>query len=237
MPATSLPRRRDTPARNPRLPNLGPSALSTLHTGEQPDQGRSSQTLTSFWMRAMVMPAPWHREVGGLMNVADLLTGTIRLDRVVVSMSGEIDVFTAPYFRTMVDEALSTGADPFVVDLAGVTFMDARGLTVLVGARRRLDDSEGHLVVQAPRAPVRRLFEITNLTALLGVQGHSPPIPVGADAGGRRSRAADEWAAGLSSEAGRDGASRRRRADGASIPMPGKELSAVAASNDVLSWP
>jgi anti-anti-sigma factor len=108
-------------------------------------------------------------------DVADLLAGTVQLDSgVVVTMTGEIDIFTAPYFRTLVDEAISIGAGTVTVNLAGVTFMDARGLTVLVGAVRQLNNSGRQLIVQAPPAPIRRLFEITGLTEFLGVEVPPP---------------------------------------------------------------
>ncbi len=109
-------------------------------------------------------------------EVADLLTGSVQSNTgVVVTMTGEIDMFTAPYFRRLVDEALSTGAETVTVNLAGVTFMDARGLTVLVVAAKQLNTSGRQLVVQASPATIRRLFEITHLTEFLGVEDPAPP--------------------------------------------------------------
>jgi anti-anti-sigma factor len=104
------------------------------------------------------------------MQVPELLSGTVRVDRgVIVTAIGEVDLFTAPSFRTMLEEALAVGVDTVTVDLAGVTFMDAQGLTVLVGAARQLQDNGGRLVVRAPPASLRRLFEVTDLTEFLGV--------------------------------------------------------------------
>jgi len=105
------------------------------------------------------------------MPVADLLSGTVRIDRgVVVTVVGEVDLLTGPTLRTMVEEALAVGADTVTVDLAAVTFMDARGLTVLVDAARQLHARGGRLVVRASPPPIRRLFEITELTEFLGVE-------------------------------------------------------------------
>jgi anti-sigma B factor antagonist len=113
-------------------------------------------------------------------DVANLLAGTVQLDSgVVVTITGEIDMFTAPYFHTLVDEAISIGAGTVTVNLAGVTFMDGRGLTVLVGAVRELNNSGRQLIVQAPPAPIRRLFEITGFTEFLGgsAPAHVSPGP------------------------------------------------------------
>lgn len=111
--------------------------------------------------------------------MADLLTGSVQFSSgAVVTMAGEIDMLTAPYFRALVDKALSTGAGTVTVNLGGVTFMDARGLTVLVGAAQQLNNTGRQLVVQASAAPIRRLFEITHLTESLGVEVPRPTSAV-----------------------------------------------------------
>jgi anti-anti-sigma factor len=53
---------------------------------------------------------------------------------VVVGLSGEIDVVTAPAAREVLAEAASQGVTGITVDLGEVTFMDAAGLGVLAGA-------------------------------------------------------------------------------------------------------
>lgn len=169
-------------------------------------------------------------------DVADLLSGTVQVDSVVVTMSGEIDALTVPYFRTLVDQALATGAGTVIVNLAGVTFMDARGLTVLVGAVRQLNDRGGQLVVQALPAPLRRLFEITHLTALLGVQG---PPPTSALVRALALTAAQPLTQGLLDAALKSVVTMAQAvvggADGVSITMPRQgRLSTVASSNDVV---
>jgi anti-sigma B factor antagonist len=50
-----------------------------------------------------------------------------------------------------------------VVDLSGVTFMDSTGLSVLVGALKRLRLMDGRLTVVAPDDDLRRIFEVTGL--------------------------------------------------------------------------
>jgi anti-anti-sigma factor len=170
-------------------------------------------------------------------DVADLLAGTVQLDSgVVVTMTGEIDIFTAPYFRTLVDEAISIGAGTVTVNLAGVTFMDARGLTVLVGAVRQLNNSGRQLIVQAPPAPIRRLFEITGLTEFLGVE---VPPPTSALVQALALAAAEPLTRGLLDAALKSVVTMAQAvvggADGASITMPRQgRLSTVAASNDVV---
>ena len=55
----------------------------------------------------------------------------------VVHVAGEIDVYTAPLLREVLDKQVAAGRTELVVDLEKVTFMDSTGLGVLVGRLRR----------------------------------------------------------------------------------------------------
>lgn len=166
---------------------------------------------------------------------AELLSATLRIDGVVVTVEGELDLATAPTLRVRLDEALSVGTGTVTVDLAGVRFMDARGLTVLVETARRLSETERRLAVRAAPTALRRLFDLMDLTQLLGVQP-SPrdgEVPILALTAGTPSTqdlldTALEVVVTMAQAvvAG---------ADGASITLPRQgTLSTVAASNDVV---
>jgi anti-sigma B factor antagonist len=82
---------------------------------------------------------------------------------VVASVRGEVDIATAPILRSALMDA---GApSPLTVDLAGVTFIDASGLRVLVGAAGRARRDGGELVL---RDPSRGLLRVLGVTGLLG---------------------------------------------------------------------
>jgi anti-sigma B factor antagonist len=49
------------------------------------------------------------------------------------------------------------------VNMAGVTFLDSTGLTVLLRARAALIAVDRDLVVTAPSRPTTRIFELTGL--------------------------------------------------------------------------
>jgi anti-anti-sigma factor len=55
---------------------------------------------------------------------------TIRLD-----VTGEIDMSTAGNLSRAITEALDTGPDDLVIDLAGATFCDCAGVTALINGR------------------------------------------------------------------------------------------------------
>lgn len=101
-----------------------------------------------------------------------------------VTVSGEIDVHSAPGLRERLGAAMTGDVDRVVVDLEQVTFLDSTGLGVLVAAHKALR-AAGHgfaLVCSTPR--VLRIIEITGLdrvftvhpdaTAALGASGASP---------------------------------------------------------------
>jgi len=82
---------------------------------------------------------------------------------VVVALSGEIDIVTAPVTRDLLAEAAGEAVTGITVDIGGVTFLDAAGLGVLVGASeevRHLPD--GFRLVAVP-ARVLRLLRLTGL--------------------------------------------------------------------------
>ncbi len=89
-----------------------------------------------------------------------------RLDGVghVVSVSGELDYVSAP---TLAAALLDVGRSIVRVDLGGLEFMDAAGVSVLLKAKRHIE-SEGHefQVVNAD-GMIRRVFELVGLTEML----------------------------------------------------------------------
>ncbi|HWD52036.1 MAG TPA: STAS domain-containing protein [Acidimicrobiales bacterium] len=93
-----------------------------------------------------------------------------RLDGVsVLTVTGEIDMATAPDLRERLVALEADRISAIVVDLTGVSFIDSTALGVLVGAYRRQEEAGGtlKLVVTEPR--VRKVLEITDLTSVFPV--------------------------------------------------------------------
>ena len=88
----------------------------------------------------------------------------------VLTVTGEVDLRTAPELRTLIDRVLDEGASRLVVDLAGVDFLDSTGLSVLVGAHKRLARTGGRLVVANPPEIVSRVLSITGLDRVFELQ-------------------------------------------------------------------
>jgi anti-sigma B factor antagonist len=86
-----------------------------------------------------------------------------------VRITGELDAETAPALEEALRLASERGATELVADFSGVSFIDSSGLSVLVASHKRLQRLGGTLVIAAPSAPVRRLFDIAGLDRVLTI--------------------------------------------------------------------
>jgi anti-anti-sigma factor len=81
---------------------------------------------------------------------------------------GEVDLATAHLLRDRLLGVLHEQAPAVVeVDLAGVTFLDCTGISVLVAVRNAAIRAGGQLRVANPQPIVRRVLELTGLLGVL----------------------------------------------------------------------
>jgi anti-sigma B factor antagonist len=90
-------------------------------------------------------------------------------DRVVLILSGDIDLQTAPDLRDQIKAAAAPGA-PVVIDLRDVRFVDSPGLGTLIYCGRALEATGSKLVLRAPQGHVRDLFDLVSLHALFTIE-------------------------------------------------------------------
>ena len=88
---------------------------------------------------------------------------------VIVTLSGELDIMSAPDLRERLLSLLRPGASRLVIDLSAVRYADASGLTVLVGSQRRAVLLGGALRLAAPQPGVVRVLAVTGLNRHLDV--------------------------------------------------------------------
>lgn len=91
-------------------------------------------------------------------------------DEATVAVSGELDAYTAPQLRKLLDEILDGSMASVVVDLRSTSFIDSTGLGVLVGAARKARSQDGELIVDSPAHSVHRVLQITGLTLSIPVR-------------------------------------------------------------------
>jgi len=88
---------------------------------------------------------------------------------VFLTVTGEVDIATAPRLISSLNEAVTDGAHPLVVDLSKVDFMDSTGLALLLNAHRRMARRKLGFAVVCPRGPLYRVFEVTDMIDTLSV--------------------------------------------------------------------
>jgi anti-sigma B factor antagonist len=84
-------------------------------------------------------------------------------DALVLELEGQIDLYSAPAFKERMLGAIDEGKRRIVVDLSKVDFMDSTGLSVLVGAWKRVSPENGSVTIVTDQDEVRRLFELVGL--------------------------------------------------------------------------
>ncbi len=84
--------------------------------------------------------------------------------RSVLTLRGEIDVYTAPRLRQALIDLVENGARDILVDMRRVDFLDSTGLGVLVGGLKRVKSNEGSLEIVATSDRILKIFDITGLS-------------------------------------------------------------------------
>jgi anti-sigma B factor antagonist len=84
-----------------------------------------------------------------------------------VSVSGELDLYTAERIKRGIGEADAVGADTVVIDLSEISFIDSTALGVLVQETKRLEGRGDSLVFVTNDPRTQRVLEVTGLDRVL----------------------------------------------------------------------
>ncbi len=89
----------------------------------------------------------------------------------VLTLRGEIDVYTASRLRQSILDLVEAGTPHIVVDMARVDFLDSTGLGVLVEGLKRVRSREGTLSIVATQEKILKIFDITGLNKAFPIYG------------------------------------------------------------------
>jgi anti-sigma B factor antagonist len=84
-------------------------------------------------------------------------------DGVVLWLSGELDLASAPQLKEAIHQIDLDGQGRLLLDLSQLAFMDSTGLAVVVAAREHADASGSRLVLRRPTPQVERLLSLVGL--------------------------------------------------------------------------
>ena len=85
----------------------------------------------------------------------------------VVAVSGELDIATAPALRDRLDTAIKDGRQRLVVDLRAIDFLDSVALATIVHARKELPEHGRLALVVEPGSYVMLIFQSSGLDKML----------------------------------------------------------------------
>ena len=118
---------------------------------------------------------PWERRCGGfcsgLSRALSLrcMNSQRRGNALVIRLSGELDLVTAPQFRSHVDDQLAHHENlrHIILNLSEVKFIDSSGLGAILGRYREIQGRGGKLVIVGAAPQVRQIFEISGVLNLV----------------------------------------------------------------------
>jgi anti-anti-sigma factor len=85
---------------------------------------------------------------------------------VVLAVQGEVDLFTAPEFESVLHAIVGSRHLSVIIDLAECTFLDASGVGVIAGGAARLQQAGGTLRVRHASPMTHRVLGITGMADL-----------------------------------------------------------------------
>jgi anti-sigma B factor antagonist len=90
-------------------------------------------------------------------------------EHTVLSVTGEIDLYTAPTLQSELMAALGAGKTRLIVDMSRVDFCDSTGINVLLAAHRHARERGGELQLASPGSATRKVLQVTGLESVFSV--------------------------------------------------------------------
>ena len=90
-----------------------------------------------------------------------LLTSRVGPHNTTIGLTGELDLATAGQLPRLVRALAPEDCRWVHLDLAGLSFLDAAGLTALIRVNALVDQRSGRMTVGRPQPMTRMLFELT----------------------------------------------------------------------------
>jgi anti-sigma B factor antagonist len=84
-----------------------------------------------------------------------------------VSVSGDLDLDSAPELRTTIDGLYGQRLRKLILGLTDCTFIDSTGLQAVLQSTRGLDHGDAELLLAGPRGPVRRVLDVTGVANMV----------------------------------------------------------------------
>ena len=95
---------------------------------------------------------------------------TSQEDTVVVQIEGELDAFSAPELRPLLDSLAAERVRKVVVDLTELRLIDSSGVGAIVSLFKRVRANEGELRIRGLRGQPLAIFKLLNLERVFPIE-------------------------------------------------------------------
>jgi len=94
-----------------------------------------------------------------------------KADAVILALSGKLDATTAKTFEDKILGVINSGTQRLVVDLSQLEYVSSSGLRVLLLAAKRLQGTDGKIVLCALKDQIRQVFDLAGFSSILSIYG------------------------------------------------------------------
>ncbi|MGH7825123.1 MAG: STAS domain-containing protein [Candidatus Binatia bacterium] len=94
-----------------------------------------------------------------------------KADVVTLALSGKLDATTAKTFEDRILGVINSGAQRLVVDLAQLEYVSSSGLRVFLLAAKRVQATEGKIVLCSLKDNIRQVFDLAGFSSILSIYG------------------------------------------------------------------
>ena len=86
-----------------------------------------------------------------------------------VSIRGEIDIYSIEKFRDSIEEKIKTQASEIILDCSELSYMDSTGMGVLIELRNKTKELGQKIIMMNPRPNIRKLLALTGVDEIIEI--------------------------------------------------------------------
>ena len=86
-----------------------------------------------------------------------------------VSIRGEIDIYSIEKFRDTIEEKTKTQASEIILDCSELSYMDSTGMGVLIELRNKTKELGQKIIMMNPRPNIRKLLALTGVDKIIEI--------------------------------------------------------------------
>lgn len=81
----------------------------------------------------------------------------------VISLNGEVDIYTYPKLSEALDKVIKDGSPSMILNLEKVNYMDSTGLGAIAAGANKLSQIGGHMNIICTQPQVKKIFKVSGL--------------------------------------------------------------------------